>query len=133
MMTLKIKLIIIFVILLAIGAIVNLIRKKSLELKYALTWMILSLGLLIIVLIPGLLEAMASALGIYNVMNMVFFVGFIFAIILIFGLTMSMSRNSDRVRKMAQYIALNEYKIRNMQRDGHNGNDTGNSGDKNAL
>jgi hypothetical protein len=117
MMTLKLRLIIIFVILLGVAFIVNLIRKKSLELKYALTWMILAVGLLVIVLIPGLLEKMAVALGIYNVMNMVFFVGFIFAIILIFGLTMSMSRNSDRVRKMAQYIALNEYRIRSIQKN----------------
>lgn len=117
MMTLKLRLIIIFVILLGVAFIVNLIRKRSLELKYALAWMILAVGLLVIVLIPGLLEAMAAALGIYNVMNMVFFVGFIFAIILIFGLTMSMSRNSDRVRKMAQYIALNEYRIRNIQKN----------------
>jgi hypothetical protein len=117
MMTLKLKLIIIFVILLGVAYIVNLIRKRSLELKYALTWMILAVGLLVIVLIPGLLEALAEALGIYNVMNMVFFVGFIFAIILIFGLTMSMSRNSDRVRKMAQHIALNEYKIRGCRRE----------------
>lgn len=117
MMTLKLRLIIIFVILLGVAFIVNLIRKRSLELKYALTWMILAVGLLVIVLIPGLLEKMAVALGIYNVMNMVFFVGFIFAIILIFGLTMSMSRNSDRVRKMAQYIALNEYRIRSIQKN----------------
>jgi hypothetical protein len=117
MMTLKLKLIIIFVILLGVAYIVNLIRKRSLELKYALTWMILAVGLLVIVLIPGLLEALAEALGIYNVMNMVFFVGFIFAIILIFGLTMSMSRNSDRVRKMAQHIALNEHKIRGCRRE----------------
>jgi hypothetical protein len=116
MMTLKLRLIIIFVILLGVVFIVNLIRKRSLELKYALTWMILAVGLLVIVLIPGLLEKMAVALGIYNVMNMVFFVGFIFAIILIFGLTMSMSRNSDRVRKMAQNIALNEYKIRDINK-----------------
>jgi hypothetical protein len=117
MMTLKLRLIIIFVILLGVAFIVNLIRKRRLELKYALTWMILAVGLLVIVLIPGLLEKLAVALGIYNVMNMVFFVGFIFAIILIFGLTMSMSRNSDRVRKMAQYIALNEYRIRNIQKN----------------
>jgi hypothetical protein len=116
-MTLKLKVIIIFVILIGVISIVNLIRKRSLELKYALTWMILAVGLLLIVLIPGLLEALADALGIYNVMNMVFFVGFIFAIILIFGLTMAMSHNYDHVRKMAQHIALNEYKIKDINNE----------------
>jgi hypothetical protein len=112
MMTLKLKIIIFAVVVFGFAILVHLIRKRSLELKYALVWMILGIGLLLIVFIPGLLEAMAAMLGIYDVMNMVFFVGFIFAIILIFGLTMSQSHNADRVRKMAQHIALNEYRIK---------------------
>ena len=40
---------------------------------------------------------------------MLFFLGFVFIILVIFSLTMSLSRNSERVRKMAQEIALNSY------------------------
>lgn len=110
MMTWRIRIAIIFVLALGLVAIVNLIRKRSLELKYALTWLFLGVGLLLVVLVPGLLDTLSTALGIYNPMNMVFFLGFLFSIIVIFALTMSISNNSNRVRKMAQKIALNEYR-----------------------
>ena len=60
-------------------------------------------------LIPNLLNVISKALGIYNEINMLFFLGFVFIILVIFSLTMSLSRNSERVRKMAQEIALNSY------------------------
>lgn len=110
MMTLKIRIAIAIGLAIGLIAIVNMIRKRSLELKYALTWLFLGAGLLVVVLIPGVLDAMANFLGIYNPMNMVFFLGFLFSIVVIFSLTMSISNNSNRVRKMAQKIALNEYR-----------------------
>ena len=111
MMTWRIRIAIIAVLILGLIAIVNLIRKRSLELKYALTWLFLGVALLVVVLVPGLLDMLATALGIYSPMNMVFFLGFLFSIVVIFVLTMSLSNNSNRVRKMAQKIALNEYRL----------------------
>lgn len=115
MMTLKVRIIIMLVLLIGLIAIVNLIRKRSLELKYALTWFMLGAGMFVVVLVPGLLDTIATFFGIYNPMNMVFFLGFLFSIIVMFALTMSLSRNSDRVRKMAQRTALNEYRMKKMQ------------------
>ena len=112
MMTWRIRIAIIAVLVIALIAIVNLIRKRSLELKYALTWLLLGVGMLGVVLVPGLLGTISEVLGIYNPMNMVFFLGFMFSIVVIFTLTMSISNNSNRVRKMAQMIALNEYRTR---------------------
>lgn len=110
MMTWRVRIAIILILILGLVAIVNLIRKRSLELKYSLTWLFLIVGLLLVVLVPGLLDTLATALGIYNPMNMVFFLGFLFSIVVIFVLTMALSNNSNRVRKMAQKIALNEYR-----------------------
>lgn len=110
MMTWRVRIAVILVLIVGLVAIVNLIRKRSLELKYALAWLILGGALLLVILVPGVLDALAAALGIYNPMNMVFFLGFLFSIVVIFILTMSLSNNSNRVRKMAQKIALNEYK-----------------------
>ena len=111
MISWKIRLVVILVLFIGLAAIVNLIRKRSLELKYALIWLLLGAALLVVVLIPGLLEWFAILAGISNPMSMVFFMGFLFLIVVIFVLTMSISNNSNRVRKMAQKIALNEYKI----------------------
>lgn len=112
MMSCRLKVIIAVCLVLGLAVIIRLISKKKLELKYALIWMLLIVGLALIIFIPGLLPALANLLGIYSVMNLVFFIGFIFAIILIFSLTMALSRNSERVRKMAQRLALNEYEVK---------------------
>ena len=77
MMSIRVRVAIILVLALGLVAIVNLIRKRSLELKYALTWLLLGCGMLIAVLIPGLMDKISTTLGIYNPMNMVFFLGFL--------------------------------------------------------
>lgn len=112
MMTTRIKVIIVLLIFLGLVKIISLIKKGALELKYALTWLLLSIGLVLIVLLPGLLTKISNLLGIYDATNMVFFVGIIFLIVIIFGLTMSLSRNSDRVRQLTQAIALQDYENR---------------------
>lgn len=111
MMTMRVRIAIVVVLVVALVAMINLIRKKSLDIRYALTWLALDIGILIIVIIPGLLDSLAEFLGIYNPVNMIFFLGFLFSLVVIFALTMSVSRNSNRVRKMAQRIALNEYRL----------------------
>ena len=107
-MSIRIKCVIIAVLILGLLKILGLIKKNKLELKYALSWLFLELGM-IITLIPNLLNVISKVLGIYNEINMLFFLGFVFIILVIFSLTMSLSRNSERVRKMAQEIALNSY------------------------
>lgn len=108
-MSIRIKCVIIAVLILGLLKVLGLIKKNKLELKYALSWLFLELGILIITLIPNLLNVISKVLGIYNEINMLFFLGFVFIILVIFSLTMSLSRNSERVRKMAQEIALNSY------------------------
>ena len=108
-MSIRIKCVIIAVLILGLLKILGLIKKNKLELKYALSWLFPELGMLIITLIPNLLNVISKVLGIYNEINMLFFLGFVFIILVIFSLTMSLSRNSERVRKMAQEIALNSY------------------------
>ena len=108
-MSIRVKCVIISVLILGLLKILGLIKKNKLELKYALSWLFLELGILIITLIPNLLNVISKVLGIYNEINMLFFLGFVFIILVIFSLTMSLSRNSERVRKMAQEIALNSY------------------------
>ena len=108
-MSIRIKCVIIAVLILGLLKILGLIKKNKLELKYALSGLFLELGILIITLIPNLLNVISKVLGIYNEINMLFFLGFVFIILVIFSLTMSLSRNSERVRKMAQEIALNSY------------------------
>lgn len=110
MITLKLQIIIGILIVLAFIFIVNMVRKRALELKYALSWFLLLLGVGILDCIPQAMNKIAKVLGIYDPVNMIFFIGFVFAIILLFILTVTLSRMSTRVRKMAQILAMmNDY------------------------
>ncbi|MDE5777371.1 MAG: DUF2304 domain-containing protein [Lachnospiraceae bacterium] len=109
-MTLQIQIILIVFIVLFLLVILNMIRKRELELKYALSWFIMDLALIILVCIPNTMEKLAELLGIYSPVNMVFFLGFVFSLIVIFVLTVTLSRMSSRVRRLAQIVAMmNEY------------------------
>lgn len=87
---------------------INQVKKKAVALKYTLAWLLLDIALIVLTCFPNLLQVIASALGITSPMNMIFFCGFILALVIIYTLTVALSRNSDRIRKLAQEIALDE-------------------------
>ncbi len=111
MMTGKIQLIIGIFLVIGLVAIVNMIRKRKLDLKYALSWLIAIAAVLIIDCFPILLTRLSHLLGIWAPVNMIFFLGFCFSLMIIFTLTVTLSRMSERVRKLSQAVALNEEKI----------------------
>lgn len=113
MMTLKFRLIMAAILLIGFVIIINMVRKKSLDLRYALIWLALIAMILVIVIVPGLLGVITHFLGIYDAMNMVFFMGFVFLIIVTFFLTAALSRNSNRIKALTQQVALLEKQVRN--------------------
>ena len=68
--------------------------------------------ILVIVIVPGLLGVITHFLGIYDAMNMVFFMGFVFLIVVTFFLTAALSRNSNRIKALTQQVALLEKQVR---------------------
>lgn len=109
MMSMKLRVIMALILLLGLMYLVRLIKKRKIDLKYSIVWLLLPIVILVIILIPGLLEWVAAAMGIYDVMNMVFFLGFIFVIAVIFSLTVAISKLADSMRQLTQKVALEEY------------------------
>lgn len=112
MMTLKFRLIMAAILLIGFVIIINMVRKKRLDLRYALIWLALIAMILVIVIVPGLLGVITHFLGIYDAMNMVFFMGFVFLIVVTFFLTAALSRNSNRIKALTQQVALLEKQVR---------------------
>ncbi len=105
------------VLVLALLLIVNMLRKRELELKYVLGWMGCDIILLIFAIFPQLMTGISDFLGIYSPVNMIFFLGFVFSLIIIFSLTVALSRVTARVRRLAQTVALLEDQIRSEKED----------------
>lgn len=130
MMTFKLQLIIGICLVVALLAIVNMIRKRKLELKYALSWLIAIVFVLIMDCFPVLLTRLSHFLGIWAPVNMIFFLGFCFSLLIIFVLTVTLSRMSERVRKLAQAVALNEEKIELLMKEHEAAEEENDGGDK---
>lgn len=105
-MNIRIQIIIAILIVIALSVIVNMIRKKGLELRYALSWLIVGVGVLILDIFPQLIEWISHIMGIASPINMLFFVGFCFSLCIIFVLTVAVSRMSIRIKELAQELAL---------------------------
>lgn len=108
MLTLKIRILIIILLLLSILYIVNMVRRKRLELRYALIWLFTGIIVFILTLFPNLIKILSDLLGIYSPINMLFFMGFGLTLIIIFSLTIFASRMSIRIKELSQEIALRD-------------------------
>lgn len=106
MMSSRLQAVIFLIIFLGIIYIVSLVKKKFMDLRYALIWIIISICILILTAFPKLLDMIAKLLGIASPVNMLFFFGFCFSIVIIFSLSIALSRLSEKVKRMAQEIAI---------------------------
>ena len=107
-MNIRIQIIIGVAVILALCVIINMIRNKKLELRYALTWLIVGVGIFVLDCFPQLITWLAHRLGIASPINMLFFLGFCFSLMIIFVLTVAVSRSSIRIKELAQELALYE-------------------------
>ena len=115
MMTVKLQIVIGIAILIVFAILVNMIRRRSLELKYALSWMAVLCALLLFDCVPKLLIVVSDFLGIYAPVNMIFFLGFCFSLVIIFSLTVALSRMSNSIRTLDQMVPLNEKRLQELE------------------
>ena len=112
---LKLQIIAAIILFLGLLCLISMIRRRKLDIKYALSWMLMIVLMLIVDIFPPILSLISYFFGIATPVNTLFFLGFIFSLVLIFVLTVSVSRLSDRVRQMSQALAIAEKRIREME------------------
>lgn len=110
-MMIKLQVVAAVILLLAFMYMINMIRKRKLELKYALSWMIVIIVMLVVDIFPPILSFISFLFGIATPVNTLFLLGFIFSLVLIFVLTVAVSRLADKVRRLSQAAAISEEKI----------------------
>ena len=109
-MSVKIQIIIAVLIICALIVIIDMIRKKRLELSYALSWLLVGIGVLILDVFPQLIKTISEKIGIVSPVNMLFFFVFCFSLVIIFVLTIAVSKLSIKIKQLAQQIAIYEKK-----------------------
>ena len=109
-MDIKIQLIVAVIIVIAMGIVVMMIKNKQLELRYALSWFALGVGILILDCFPDLITELANMMGIGTPINMLFFFGFCFSLMVIFVLTVVVSKLTVKVKRLTQEMFEEEMK-----------------------
>ncbi len=107
-MSLKLQVILLVMLGCLLVGMVTQIKRKKLDLKYSLSWFVLIIALIILTCFPKLLIIIADFLGITTPINMIFFCGFCFSLVIIYTLTAAVSKMSDNIRSLTQKIALLE-------------------------
>lgn len=110
-MPIRLQIIVGIVILLGLTGIFYMVHRKKLNLKYALLWILAGVIVLIMDIFPGILGKISGFLGIELPINMLFFMGFCFSLLLVFGLTIKVSKISDEVKRLTQELAILKYGI----------------------
>ena len=106
MMSVRLRITLIICLIIVAVYIIRMVRHKRIDFKYSLAWLFIELCVLVLLIWPVLLEKLSDSLGIASPMNMLFFFGFTLSVVIIFGLSISVSKLSDRVRKLSQEIAI---------------------------
>ena len=105
-MSLRLQISIAVILLLMIFIIANMVRKKKIDLRYALSWIFLVFLLFVLDIFPQVIFALAHLVGIKTPSNMVFFVGFILTVVMIYSLAVSVSHLSAKTKRLTQEMAL---------------------------
>lgn len=104
---------------------VNNIRKYKLELRYSLLWIFLSLVSLLLATFPRLLFFISDSMYIETPVNALYLVAFILVFIILYFLTVTISKLSNQNKKLTQEVGLlkNEiYQIKYMSSNIEHGN-----------
>lgn len=88
--------------------VLELVRRRRLLERYALLWLFSALALLGLAVWSGLLERIASTIGIIYPPNALFLIAFGFVLLLLLHFSLAVSRLTDQTKVLAQRLAMLE-------------------------
>ena len=91
--------------------VLELVRRRWLLERYALLWLLSGLVLLALAVWKGMLESLATAIGIFYPPSALFVIAFGFILVLLLHFTTAVSRLSDQSKVLAQRVALLEARL----------------------
>ena len=106
---------VIVALLALLGLIIVLLRKNALSLRYALLWIFSIMVMLVVSIFPPVLSFIADILGFEVASNALFSLLFAFVILIILSLSSIVSRQSEKIKTLAQTCALLEQRIRELE------------------
>ena len=115
MLPFRLKLCLIVAIVVFYIIVLLLLKYRRLSLKYTLLWLFTGMCLLVLVLFPGIIQAVAAIGGFQSSMNALYIILIAFLMMLSIMLTAIVSKQTERIRDLAQQNALLEERVRKLE------------------
>ena len=84
------------------------LKSRKADIKYILPWFLLDVALMIITAFPGILNYFCALFGIETPSNMLFFFALVFLALIVFSMTLVISKQSRDIKDLTQRLALHE-------------------------
>lgn len=110
-MSISIRITIVFACLLLALYVIRLVLTDKLQLRYSLLWIALVVTLLFCSFFPIPICWLSSLFGFVTSANFIFVAGFIFVILILLSLSVTVSRQALAIKNLTQKIALLEKNI----------------------
>ena len=110
MIDLKLQIIILVGLLAVLTIMIVHIKKKKLDFKFCLPWLLLTC-------FPKLLDMVAGLIGIATPVNMLFLCGFGISLLIIYVLTVAVSKLTANVCTLTQKVALLEKELKEKEKE----------------
>lgn len=93
------------------------LKKKVIDLKYTLLWLVAGFVMGIMIFSPELLVWFVKTLGIESNMNGLYILCFAFILAILMSITSIVSRQSFKIRILLQEIAMLEKRVRELEKE----------------
>ena len=97
-----------FAVLIVLGVVIELIRRRRLHERYALLWIVTGLVMLVLAVWRGALYALARAAGVAYPPSALYMVAGLFVLVVLLHYSTVLSRLSEENKTLAQRLALLE-------------------------
>ncbi len=94
------------VVVLLLGSIIELLRRKFLREKYAIVWLAMAVSLLAAAIFPENVNKLSSLLGFQYLSNFVLFFLSIINLFIAMQLSLSIGKSENQIQTLAEELAL---------------------------
>ena len=116
MITAQLQIILLIGSIITFLVIINMIRKYNLELKYSLLWLFICIINILLAAFSDIAKTTARLLSIQQPVNAIFLLSFGFQFFLIFSLTLTISRLSNKFTSLVQEVGLLKKEVEKLQK-----------------
>ena len=116
MMTVMLRVALIFVSVFTMTFMMRKIRQAKMEIEAALFWVIMALMLVVFAVFPSVADFCARLLGIYATTNFLFLFMIFLLIVKLFSMTVHISQLESRQKELIQKMALDQKENEEMER-----------------